>query len=478
MVFSSLFFLTFFLPLNLFLYYLMPATKVKNVEMLIFSLVFYGWGGPRYLLLLLAVVFIAWKSALLMERYQEDRRKKKCCFLAGCGGLVLILCIFKYAAFFLTNLQNVFHVPSAVPRIVLPIGISFYTFQLVSYVADVYRGNVEAQKKYWMLLLYAGLFHQCIAGPIVRYAHVERELKERRVYNGELCKGICRFFTGLAKKALLANGCAVIADSLLPLETAELAEMPALSLWMGILVYMLQIYLDFSAYSDMAIGMGKMIGLHYEENFDYPYMAVSVKNFWRKWHMTLSRFFRDYVYIPLGGSLCSMPRQIRNLFIVWGLTGLWHGADWNYVLWGLYYFVFLLLERLFLGNILEKIPTFFGHVYTLTVVYFGWLLFRTERLSDIGVIIKGMFGKNENEFFSISTEIILRNHLFFLIFAIFACTPIFKKGKELLLNFCSKRDGLESLVYIGQIFSMVLLWALSVFALVGNSYNPFLYFQF
>ncbi|RGZ00916.1 MBOAT family O-acyltransferase [Clostridium sp. AM58-1XD] len=478
MVFSSLFFVLFFLPLNLILYRFMPNIKAKNIEMLIFSLIFYSWGGPRYLILLIGMVFIAWGSAVQIEQNREDEKRKKQWMAAGCAGLVIVLGIFKYLTFLLGNVQAVFHVPAVVPQIVLPIGISFYTFQLISYVVDVYRGEVEAQKKYWMLLLYAGLFHQCIAGPIVRYEYVAKELEDRSVRLSGVGSGIRRFFIGLAKKAVLANSCASIADALLPVAAGELAKIPAAGLWVGVLMYMFQIYLDFSAYSDMAIGMGQMIGLHYEENFNYPYTAVSIKDFWRRWHMTLSSFFRDYVYIPLGGSRCSLLKNVRNLFVVWLLTGFWHGASWNYVLWGLYFFVFLLIERAFLGRVLEKIPSFFGHVYALIVIYFGWILFRSENLGNVAVIIKGMFGLNGNGVMDIQTEIVLKNNIFFMIYALLAVTPLFKKIKEWLLKWYSYNFRMPYPVYIGQVAIMVFLWGLSILALVGNSYNPFLYFQF
>ncbi len=477
MVFSSLFFLLFFLPLNLFFYCLMPGTKAKNIEMLLFSLIFYAWGGPKYLLLLMGMVWIAWYCALKIGRNKSRKRKRRW-LVAGCVGLVGVLGVFKYLTFFLDNIQAVFHVPPVVPQLVLPIGISFYTFQLLSYVADVYRGEVEAQRKYWMLLLYAGLFHQCIAGPIVRYEYVANELEGRTVRLPMVGRGVRRFFVWLAKKAVLANGCATVADALLPLAANELAGVPAVGLWAGMLMYMLQIYLDFSAYSDMAIGMGLMVGLHYEENFNYPYMAVSVKDFWRRWHITLSTFFRDYVYIPLGGSRCGRLKNVRNLFLVWLLTGFWHGASWNYVLWGLYFFVFLLTERVFWGKVLEKIPRFFGRIYVLAVVYFGWILFRSENMANIAVILKGMFGGNGNGVMDIQTEILLKNNLFFMIFAVLACTPLFKAGKELLLRWHSNHGRLAYPVYAGQVALMVFLWLLSVLALVGNSYNPFLYFQF
>lgn len=478
MVFSSLFFVLFFLPLNLLLYIFMPNIKAKNMEMLIFSLIFYSWGGPRYLILLLAMVFIAWGSAVLIERYREDGQQKKMWLVIGCGALLAVLGVFKYLTFLLTNVHAVTGFPPVVPQIALPIGISFYTFQLLSYVVDVYRGEVEAQKKYWMLLLYAGLFHQCIAGPIVRYEHVAAELEDRTVRLSGMGAGIRRFFIGLAKKAVLANSCAAVADALLPAGSAELAGIPAAGLWVGMLMYMLQIYLDFSAYSDMAIGMGMMIGLHYEENFNYPYSAVSIKDFWRRWHMTLSSFFRDYVYIPLGGSRCGHLRNIFNLFVVWLLTGFWHGASWNYVLWGLYFFVFLLIEREFLGKLLDKLPSFVGHIYALIVIYFGWILFRSENMENIAVILKGMFGMNGNGFMDIQTEITIKNNIFFIIFAILASTPFFKKAKELLLKWYSYNFRIAYPVYVGQVALMLLLWALSILALVGNSYNPFLYFQF
>lgn len=478
MVFSSLFFVLFFLPLNLALYLFMPNIKAKNIEMLIFSLIFYSWGGPRYLILLLGMVFIAWGSAVLIEKYREDGQRKKQWLTLGCGALVAVLGVFKYLTFLLANVRTVTGFPSAVPQIVLPIGISFYTFQLLSYVVDVYRGEVKAQQKYWMLLLYAGLFHQCIAGPIVRYEYVAEELEDRTVRLSGMGAGIRRFFIGLAKKAVLANSCASIADALVPMAAEELAKIPAAGLWVGMLMYMLQIYLDFSAYSDMAIGMGQMVGLHYEENFNYPYTAVSVKDFWRRWHMTLSSFFRDYVYIPLGGSRCSKWKNVRNLFVVWLLTGFWHGASWNYVLWGLYFFVFLMMERGFLGKFLEKMPAFVGHIYALIVIYFGWILFRSENMANIAVILKGLFGMNGNGMIDIQTSITIKNNIFFMIFAVLASTPIFKKGKEMLLKWYSYNFRMPYLVYVGQVALMVISWGLSILALVGNSYNPFLYFQF
>ena len=279
--------------------------------------------------------------------------------------VLLVLGIFKYTGFLMGNLQSLFGWPEVIPQIVLPIGISFYTFQLISYVVDVYRGEVRAQKKYWILLLYASLFHQCIAGPIVRYRDVAQDLAKRQVHAEEVSRGISRFTVGLAKKAVLANSVAVLADRWLPMTTEGLAKIPTAGLWLGGLCYMLQIYLDFSAYSDMAIGMGLMCGFHYKENFNYPYIASSVTDFWRRWHISLSTFFRDYVYIPLGGNRRGKGRQLLNLFIVWGLTGLWHGASWNYVLWGLYFFLFLVIEKFLLGEKQQRIPAVLRHLFLL-----------------------------------------------------------------------------------------------------------------
>lgn len=404
--------------------------------------------------------------------------------LTVCLGL---LAVFKYTGLIAGTLHNLFGVPQIVPQIALPIGISFYTFQLISYIVDVYRGEVEAQKKFWLLLMYVSLFHQCIAGPIVRYQDVNREIASRSVTKEEVAQGISRFSMGLAKKALLANTCGSLADllllsdaamadaSLLSQNLAALQSKPVLALWLGMLAYMLQIYLDFSAYSDMAIGMGMMIGFHYKENFDYPYAARSVSEFWRRWHISLGTFFRDYVYIPLGGNREGMGRTIINLFIVWGLTGLWHGASWNFVLWGLYFFVFLALERLFLRRVLERIPSFFSRIYSLAVVYFGWVLFRFRDPQYLSEVISGMFGGNDTPLVNFELNTIFLNYVFFLIVAIIAVTPLMKRLGEAFRH----SHGIVSSSY-GMVQALIppVFLLLSTAALVGNSYNPFLYFQF
>ena len=345
MVFSSLIFVFVFLVLNLTILLFCGSIRTQNIVMLVSSLIFYAWGGPKLVFLLCGMTLVCWLGALVVERMNGGLRKAA---LAVTTVIVLgLLGYYKYANFLVANFAAITQLDIAVPNIVLPIGISFYTFQLLSYVVDVYRREVPAQRKYWLLLLYASLFHQCIAGPIVRYKDIFEDITDRSVNMQDISDGILRFSVGFAKKALLANTCAVLADTFLPAEQAALHGASSLAILCGGIMYMLQIYLDFSAYSDMAIGMGRMVGFHYRENFNYPYMSTSVTEFWRRWHISLGTFFRDYVYIPLGGNRCSVGRHIFNMFVVWGLTGMWHGASWNYILWGLYYFVLLVLENMF-----------------------------------------------------------------------------------------------------------------------------------
>lgn len=479
MVFSSLLFVYLFLPLCMLVYKLAQGLDNKNTVLIVFSLIFYSWTGPKYLLLLLAMVFINWLAGLLMSGGEKHPAHRKAGMLLAVIGSLGLLGFFKYTGFFLETLQSLTGFPGKVPDIVLPIGISFYTFQLLSYSLDVYRGEVKAQKSYKVLLLYASLFHQCIAGPIVRYRDVEQQILGRCVRLRDTSEGIKRFTVGLAKKTLLANTCATVADRLIP-ESASLESLPALALWMGMLMYMFQIYLDFSAYSDMAIGMGKMVGFHYRENFDYPYMSRSVSEFWRRWHISLGSFFRDYVYIPLGGNRKGSARTILNLLVVWALTGLWHGASWNYVLWGLYFFVFIAMEKLFLRKPLEKIPAFFSHLYLLAVVFFGWILFKYENLADGFTLFKGLFGLNGNVFLTGETRTVLLNYLFFILLAVIAVTPL---AKTLMERFEKAAETAPTMALVridgvARILLPILLLLLSTMALVGNSYNPFLYFQF
>jgi alginate O-acetyltransferase complex protein AlgI len=462
-------------------YHFAPSIEAKNKVMLIFSLIFYAWAGPVYVLLLVGMTYADYIAGLWIDAATRKNVRRRMLF-RGCAINLTLLCVFKYLTFLCENLHNWWGFPW-VPNIALPIGISFYTFQLISYMVDVYREEVPAQKDFWKLLLYVSLFHQCIAGPIVRYKSIEQELTGRKFRISDMASGIQRFTVGLAKKAIFANHCGSLADSFLVAtdaanQQATMTGRPMLSLWLGVACYTMQIYLDFSAYSDMAIGMGKMIGFHYNENFNYPYTARSITDFWRRWHISLSSFFRDYVYIPLGGSRRKLPRVILNLFIVWALTGLWHGASWNFVLWGLYYFLFLVVEKYVIPNFPEKLPKWLNRVYVLLVVGFGWLLFRCEDFAVLQTAVKGLVGLNGNGFSSYETWVLLRSNLFFLAAAVVACTPFVKNlGLKLEEAVQQKKHfmRLQQLIYV---FGPILLMLLSTAVLVGDSYNPFLYFRF
>lgn len=489
MVFSNLIFLYVFLPLNLLCYGLAKNIRTKNAVMLMFSLFFYAWGEPKYVLLLIGMALADWAFALLIERSRGTGAAKLWLILA-CVVSLGLLGIFKYGSFAALNLQSLTGFPQVIPAIALPIGISFYTFQILSYVVDVYRGEVAAQRDFSRLLMYVSLFHQCIAGPIVRYKDISDEILFRTSCPSEFNAGINRFAVGLAKKALLANTCGSIADTVLLADkiasdaqtlaanASLLSAKPAFLLWLGVLAFMLQIYLDFSAYSDMAIGMGLMIGFHYKENFKYPYTATSVSQFWRLWHISLGTFFRDYVYFPMGGNRKGTARTLLNLFVVWLLTGLWHGASWNFVLWGLYFFVFIAVEKLFFGKLLEKMPKLFSHAYLLVVVYFSWILFRFRRLPLVWVVVKGLFGANGNPFTSFEANTMWQNYIFFLIIAILAVTPLLKSLGHVLTSKRFRGKPLAKIYPYLQVPAVVAIILLATFALVGNSYNPFLYFQF
>ena len=486
MVFSSLLFIYAFLPLCMAVYALCRNIKLKNVALLFFSLVFYAWGEPVYIGLLIFMTFCDWVSAIWIEKTQNTVGKKAILAVACIINLGLIG-IFKYTGFVLTNIQSIFGIPEVIPKILLPIGISFYTFQLLSYVVDVYRKDVPAQKNFFWLLLYASLFHQCIAGPIVRYKDVEYEILNRRFKAHEMVDGISRFTVGLGKKVLLANTCGTLSDTLLVSDSliasassdalAELSSRSVAGLWLGVMFYMLQIYLDFSAYSDMAIGMGLMVGFHFKENFNYPYIAKSVTDFWRRWHISLSSFFRDYVYIPLGGNRNGTLKTYRNLLIVWFLTGLWHGASWNFVLWGLFFFLFLCIEKLGLLKILEKIPAVFSHIYLLIVVYFGWILFKFSDFRFIPVVLKGLFGQNGNPLMDFETKTLFTGNVFFIIVAILSVTPLVKTISDKLKS-NTENKFLQFCYSALSIICPLILLFLSTIALIGDAYNPFLYFQF
>ena len=486
MVFSSLIFLYAFFSLSMAAYALCRTRKAQNVVLLVFSLIFYAWGEPKYVLLLMFMAFASWACALGVDKADTAGKKKLWVIVATVIDIGLIG-YFKYAGLICSIFGTI---PDFIRSIALPIGISFYTFQLLTYVIDVYRGDASAQKSYWNVLLYAALFHQCIAGPIVRYKTIDQELFGGKARTPEWSVGVSRFAGGLAKKVLLANPCGALAESLLLADSAiadvtqlaanieTLSKLPVLSAWLGLAAYSLHIYLDFSAYSDMAIGMGRMIGLHYLENFNFPYISRTVTEFWRRWHMSLGTFFRDYVYIPLGGSRCSRPRMVFNTFIVWALTGLWHGASWNFVVWGLWFFVFLMLERFLLKGWFEKIPVI-SNLYLLIVAMLGWVVFRFTNLELAWTVIKSLFGANGNAFTSFTTGIQFKSNLFLLAAAVIASTPLMRWLKIKLQEFAHSHGALGNVwdVIFYSVIPVILL-LLSTACLVGDSYNPFIYFQF
>ena len=490
MVFSSLFFVFAFLVLCYGIYIFMPSVKARNTLLLIFSLTFYAWGGPPLVLLLCLEVLVCFFGAHLIwaqnpspMRGEGNPRMKKICLVVTLGICLGLLVIFKYTGLLANTVTDILGVDNPLPAVALPIGISFYTFQLISYVIDVYRNETPPQRSYGKLLLYAALFHQCIAGPIVRYVDVAREIDGRTVSLDEAWKGMLRFTVGLAKKAVLANTCAVIADTLLTADKLTAGSVSSLGVFVGMTAYMLQIYLDFSAYSDMAIGMGMMLGFHFKENFNYPYVADSVTDFWRRWHISLSSFFRDYVYIPLGGNRCSKGRHVFNLLIVWALTGFWHGASWNFVLWGLYFALFLVLEKyLFKWKKQgQGITRYLRRLYTLVVVWFGWVLFRFDDMKLLGHALKSLLGFGKG-FDGDNAHYTLLNYLFFLIVAMVACSPIIPFLAQKIAS-AAQRDGASGILSraVANVVAVavpVALLVLSVLALVGDNYNPFLYFRF
>jgi len=468
LVFSSLTFLYIFLPLCLLFYFIVKDIRVKNIVLLIFSLCFYAYGEPKYIFLMVLTVLVDYICGLLIDKYRGTKYSKL--FLAVSAVITLsFLALFKYADFFAENVNSVFSVNIRPLGFSLPIGISFYTFQALTYVADVYRGRVKVQRSFPKLLLYVSMFPQLIAGPIVRYSEVEKQLAERRTSIIGASSGILRFSVGLLKKTLVANYAGELCSALLG---DNLAKTSSLGAFAGIIAFTIQIYFDFSAYSDMAIGLGKIFGFDFPENFNYPYTAKSVNDFWRRWHMTLSGFFRDYVYIPLGGN---RKRWAVNMFTVWVLTGFWHGASWNYLLWGLYYFFFLMLEKVYIGEGLKRIPSFIGRIYSLAVIIIGWAFFYFEDMGRLRLFFKDLFFANG--FLSLSDRTVITNYLLVLIIGIIFSLPIAKVFRNIGFKLSENKKG-RIITGAVQTAAVIICLLVSTACLVGDSYNPFLYFRF
>lgn len=467
MVFSSLTFLFAFLPVTAALYFIIPNRIWRNAVLLLASLVFYAWGEPRYILLLLLAAVEGWLGGFAIAR-ASSIRAKKAALLVTVVLLLGNLAVFKYLGFVCATLAPVVPALGRVKALSLPIGISFYTFQILSYDIDLYRGKVALQRSFLQLLLYVSFFPQLIAGPIVRYETVQAELRGRRETLDDAGAGVRRFIRGLAKKVIVANSAARIAELLY---AADPAVSGTSAYWLAAICYTLQIYYDFSGYSDMAIGLGRLFGFHFPENFDYPYVSRSVTEFWRRWHISLSTWFRDYVYIPLGGNRVSRAKWVRNLLVVWALTGLWHGAAWNFVLWGLYYAALLLLEKAVTGRYLEKLPDVLRWGVTMALVTFGWVLFDRTEPGALSLALRSLFlyhPTNWTWFAQYHTTLL--PYLCVLPFAAALSLPILKK------TIARMNDTVVGVAVLNVICAV--LFIVCVASLISESFNPFIYFRF
>ena len=462
MVFTSISFIYYFLPLLLICYFVVPK-KFRNIILLMFSVLFYFYGEPKYILLMLIEVLISYVVGLLIDKY-----KNKNILIIGIFIHVLLFGIFKYFNFVIINVNNLFHSNLNLLNVVLPIGISFYTFQIISYEIDVYNKKVNVQSNILKYFLYVFLFPQLIAGPIVRYQDVNNEIDNRNVTFEMFANGLRRFIIGLSKKVIIANNLGELCNIYL-----NLGDKSILFTWIFAISYMLQIYFDFSGYSDIAIGLGKMLGFNFPENFNYPYMAKSITDFWRRWHMTLSSWFRDYVYIPLGGNKKGVLKQIRNILIVWSLTGLWHGASWNFIVWGLYFGILLILEKFILKKYFSNVPKFIKGIYTLFLVMISFVIFQGDNLSSAFNIIKGLFGLNGELFINNVTLYYLKGYVLFIVLGVIGSTNYVKN----LVIKISNGKGKKIINILEPIYLLILLIIVTMY-LIDSSYNPFLYFRF
>ena len=467
MLFSSVSFLYYFLPITLVLYFV-SKDKYKNIILLLASLFFYFYGEPKYTVLMLISAFSAYIHGILIEKFREKGYSKL--FLVS--GLVVslgILIVFKYMDFIIKNINYISNSNIKLLRLVLPIGISFYTFQGLSYIVDVYKKDAKVCRSFVDFATYVCLFPQLIAGPIVRYTTIEDELKNRTHSFDKFAYGVNRFVVGLAKKVILANNLGMIVDIM-----TKSNEKSVLSYWMVAIFFSLQIYYDFSGYSDMAIGLGRMFGFDFLENFNYPFISKSIKEFWRRWHISLSSFFRDYVYIPLGGNRVSRGRWIFNLLIVWSLTGLWHGDSWNFILWGLYFALLLIIENLFLQNILSKLPALIQHIYAKFFIIISFVIFNNENIKDLWSSLYNMFNFRGVDLYNDFSTYYLKSYTVLLIVSVIGATPILK---NIIQKINKNVTGQKVISTINPILNIVLLVVVTAY-LIDGSFNPFLYFRF
>lgn len=473
MIFSSLLFLFRFLPAVLVLYYLAPR-PLRNLVLLLCSLVFYAWGEPVYIILMIVSILVSYTGGILVDRFktQGKRRAARAALLGSSVVSLSLLGFFKYADFLIGTVDSLTGAGINLLKIALPIGISFYTFQTMSYTIDVYRGEAKVQKNLISFGAYVTMFPQLIAGPIVQYKTIDRQLRTRKETAGQFAYGIHRFMIGLGKKVLLANNAGALWDTV---SSMEHTQIPVVMSWMGLAAYTFQLYFDFSAYSDMAIGLGHMFGFRFLENFNYPYISKSITEFWRRWHISLSTWFRDYVYIPLGGNRVGVWKHIRNILVVWMLTGIWHGASWNFVLWGIYYGILLLIEKFVLGKYLKKLPGVFQHIYCMFFVMLGWNLFVFDDMSAGISFARALFGTYGAGFCSRETLYLLYNNAVLMVLLILGSTQLPARAGNWI---CAKLRGKETILTIVKNVFYVGIFLLSVAWLVDASYNPFLYFRF
>ena len=465
MLFTSISFLCYFLPALIIIYFITPK-KYKNIILLIASLLFYFYGEPKYVFLMVLEIIIAYIGAILIDKYKNQ---SKSILIITLFIHVFLLIIFKYTDFIIQTINDISNANIKLLNIALPIGISFYTFQIISYIIDVYNGKVKVQRNIIKLATYVSLFPQLVAGPIVRYQTVEKELDNRTHSFNNFAYGIRRFSIGLAKKVLIANALGELCS-----KTSATSEETVVFFWIFGISYMLQLYFDFSAYSDMAIGLGRIFGFHFPENFNYPYISKSITEFWRRWHISLSTWFKDYVYIPLGGNRVSRYKQIRNILIVWLLTGIWHGANWTFLIWGLLFGIILIIEKIFLNKYMEKLPSFIRRIYVLFIVMILFIIFSSDNMSVALSNIKGLFGMNGEAFINDYTLHYLKSYLPVLIIALFGATPFIK----ILIDKLRKNKYVNNIINILEPILIVVILVVVTSYLIDNSYNPFLYFRF
>lgn len=468
MVFSSLIFLFLFLPVTLLMYYVSPR-KLRNAVLLVASLIFYAWGEPVYILIIMFSTVFDYYNGLLIDKFRHRKRIARAILIGSMVGSLGILGFFKYAGFIIDNINQLFQLQLQTADLPLPLGISFYTFQTMSYVVDVYLDKVPVQRNLISFGAYVTMFPQLVAGPIVKYGDIAGQLDGRRVSLHRFGEGAELFIRGLAKKVLLANNIGLLWASV---KAEPIAELSVLSAWLGIIAFTLQIYFDFSGYSDMARGLGRMFGFDFMENFRYPYISKSVTEFWRRWHISLGTWFREYIYIPLGGNRSGLRKQLRNLLVVWCLTGLWHGASWNFIVWGLYFGLFVVLEKLFLLKILGRVPAVAAHLYTLMIVMVGWVLFEMEDLGAAGHFIRVLFGFGGEGFVDRQALYGLFTNAVLLVVLAICATPLPRKA----LSYVKTRWSATSTAAVPVIYLLFLLMTTAY--LVNETYNPFLYFRF